>query len=60
MAPNPEGYMRLYFKANNTPHRCEICGGNYKKYFKTVHERAKKHQNALNPNSVIDKRYKYD
>jgi hypothetical protein len=42
-------YMKKYYtEKHNETINCEQCGGHYKRFFVHVHERSKKHKNALN------------
>jgi hypothetical protein len=42
-------YMKVYLhEKHNETINCEKCGGQYKKYFVHVHQRSKKHKEAIN------------
>jgi xanthine/CO dehydrogenase XdhC/CoxF family maturation factor len=48
MPKNSSEYMKKYYSEKHAEnHLCEVCGGHYKLYFKTVHQRSKKHAIAV-------------
>jgi len=40
-------YMKNYYAVHHSESiKCELCGGKYRKFFKSVHEKSKKHSRA--------------
>ena len=57
MVKNSNEYQRNYYKVNNISFICE-CGGKYKKYLKSAHEKTDKHKNYIleKEKPMIDKK----